>query len=210
MNGDRLSALVAKGYGMASSRIGTHYTWYRSASLINPTAVQNQMGILQASFAVDANFKATPNYSTVLYRAFVDTSQVLNRDILVGQYTMVMLETGPLLPPLALICTDLIKIERATTTAAVGLQSYGAPTSYTTIALNLPANINIKKESGRLAANLPGDVSKRTYWLASFSAANGTVRDGDIITDGEGYRYSVTGANWQSIYYQCLCERLES
>ena len=205
-----MATLVAKGYGMAASRIGTAYAWYRSSSLINPTAVANQLGTLQAAFAVDAGFKKTPDYQTVLYRAFVDTSQVVARDILVGQYTMVMLETGPLLPPLALICTDLIKIERASTTAAIGLQAYGAPTTYTTIALNIPANINLKKENGMLPAHLPGDVSRRTYWAASFVAADGSVKDGDIITDGEGYRYSIVASNWQSIYYQVLCERMES
>ena len=210
MNGTRMAALVARGYAIAASKIGTSYAWYRSASLINPTATANQLGTLQASFAVDAGFKATPNYQTILYRAFVDTSQVVTRDILVGQYTMVMLETGPLLPPLALICTDMIKIERASTSAAIGLQAYGAPTAYTTIALNLPANINIKKESGTLEANLPADVGRRTFWEASFVALDGSIKDGDIITDGEGYRYQVAAASWQSIYYKCLCERLES
>ena len=210
MDGTRLAALVAKGYGIAATHIGTPYTWYRSPTLINSVAPQYQLGILQASFAVDSQFKTPPNYQTILYRAFIDTAQVQPGDILVGQYTMVMLETGPLLPPLALISTDRIKIERASTTAAVGLQAYGAPTTYTTIAQGLPANINLKKEVGTLPANLPSDVSRRTYWFASFVAADGSVKDGDIITDGEGYRYSVTAANWQSIYYQCLCERLES
>ena len=205
-----MAALVAKGYALSALRIGTAYTWYRSASLINPVAPQYQLGILQAAFAVDSEFKTPPNYQTILYRAFIDTAQVQPGDILVGAFTMVMLETGPLLPPLALISTDKIKIERANTTAAVGLQTYGAPTSYTTIASGLPANINLKKEVGTLPANLPGDVSRRTYWFASFVAPDGAVKDGDIITDGEGYRYSVTAANWQSLYYQCLCERLES
>jgi hypothetical protein len=209
MNGTQLAALVAQGYAIAAANIGTPYTWYR-AGLINPITPQYQLGILPASFAVDNTFKSTPNYQTILYRAFVDTAQAQPGDILVGQYTMVMLETGPLLPPLALICTDQIKIERPAINTAAGLQSYSKPAPFTLIASGLPANINMKKEVGTLPANLPGDVSRRTYWLASFVAADGSVKDGDIITDGEGYRYSVTAANWQSIYYQCLCERLES
>lgn len=211
MNGALLNAKVQLGYAIAASKIGTSYAWYRSNSLINPVVPGNMYGNLNAAFSVDAAFKATPKYDTMLYRAFVDITQVVPGDILVGQFTFVMLEVGPIIPPLGLICTDRITIQRNQNNMAVGLQAYGAPTApLTLIAQGLPANVNLKKETGSLIAGLPSDVSRKTYWTASFAAPEGSVKDGDIITDGEGWRYQVTAANWQSIYYQCLCERLES
>ncbi|OYV38329.1 MAG: hypothetical protein B7Z80_10315 [Rhodospirillales bacterium 20-64-7] len=210
MDGTRLQSLLNTGYARAASHIGTAHAWYRGF-LIDPTAPQFQMGTLSAAWGVDAQFQNTPNYQTLLYRAFIDTTQAQAGDILIGAQTYVLLETGPLIPPLGLVCTDQIKIERMTApSVAAGLQTYSAPTTLQLIARGLPGNVQIKKEVGTLPANLPGDVSRRTYWIVSFYGPNGTVKDGDIITDGEGYRYQVTAANWQSIYYQCLCERLES
>ena len=211
MNGTLLNAKVQKGYAIAGNKVGVPYAWYRSASLINPVVTANQLGTLNSAFSVDAKFQATPKYETILYRVFTDITQALPGDILVGQFTFVLLEIGPILPPLALICTDRLTIQRNQNNAAVGLQPYGAPTApLTLIAQGLPGNINLKKETGSLSAGLPSDVSRKTYWNASFAAPDGAVKDGDIITDGEGYKYQVTASNWQSIYYQCLCERLES
>ena len=68
----------------------------------------------------------------------------------------------------------------------------------------------VKKEVGTPPVKLPSDLGRDTYWDISFYAADGAVKDGDIIIDGEGYRYQVTAANWQSIFYHCLCQRLES
>lgn len=210
MDGKALQSLISKGYARAATHIGTLHAWYRGP-LIDPTAQQYQLGTLSAAWAVDGNFQTAPNYQTLIYRAFTDISQAEPGDLLVGEQTFVMLETGPIFPPAALICTDQIKIERTSApTVGTGLQPYSAPTETALIARGLPANIQIKKESGTLVAKLPGDIARRTYWLVSFYAPDETVRDGDIITDGEGYRYQVTAANWQSISYQCLCERLES
>lgn len=209
MDGATIAAKVAAGYAKAANVIGTSHQWYRGG-LINPVAVANKLGALNAAWSVDAQFKLPPNYKTMLYRAFIDTSQVLPGDILVGQYTFVMLETGPIEPPLALITTDQITVQRATTPAGAGEQGYGAPTTVQTIAQGLPANVQVKKEVGTPPVKLPSDLGRDTYWDISFYAADGAVKDGDIIIDGEGYRYQVTAANWQSIFYHCLCQRLES
>ncbi len=209
MDGSRLQSLLNTGYARAASHIGTPHAWYRGG-MMNPTGPQYQMGTLSAAWSVDAAFKTPPNYQTLLYRAFVDISQAQPGDVLVGTQTFVLLETGPLMPPLGLICTDQLQIERATAGPTPGLQAYIDQTASTIIAQGLPGNVQIKKEVGTLPTNLPADVSRKTYWLVSFYAPNGFVKDGDIITDGEGCRYQVTAANWQSLYYQCLCERVEA
>ncbi len=209
MDGATLQAKVARGYGIAATHIGTPHAWYRGG-LVDPTSPQYQIGTLPAAWSVDSQFQTPPNYQTQLYRAFVDTSQAQPGDILIGAQTFVLLETGPLIPPLGLICTDQLQIERAIAGSSVGLQPYVDVTKTTLIAQGLPGNVQIKKEVGAQPANLPGDISRKTYWTVSFYAPNGSIKDGDIVTDGEGYRYQVTAANWQSIYYQCLCERMEA
>ncbi len=209
MNGALLQSRINHGYAMAGNQIGTAHTWYRGG-MLNPTQPQYIMGSLLAAWSVDAAFKTPPNYQTLLYRGFLDVSQAVPGDILIGARTFVMLETGPLMPPVGLVCTDLLTIERSAATSTAGLQTYIDQLASTVIAQGLPGNIQIKKEVGTLPTGLPADVSRKTYWLVSFYAPDGFVKDGDIITDGEGYRYQVTAANWQSIYYQCLCERVEA
>jgi hypothetical protein len=205
MDGATLQAKIDRGYAIAATKIGAPHAWYRGG-----LAPQFQLGTLNAAWGVDSKFRTPPNYQTQLYRAFVDTAQAQPGDILVGAQMFVLLETGPLIPPLGLICTDVLKIERANAGPTTGLQPYIDTTQTTIIAQNVPGNVQIKKEVGTQPAALPGDISRRTYWVVSFYAPNGWVKDGDIVTDGEGYRYQVTAANWQSIYYQCLCERMEA
>lgn len=208
MDGTTLQAKINSAYAKAAEKIGVPYSWYRGG-LINPVSSQNQLGMLDGAFSIDPKFQSVPNYATMLWRAFLDISQALPGDIFVGSHTFVLLESGPLIPPMAIMCTDQIKIERPTVSTTAGLQVYNDPTMEL-IAEGLPANVNIKKEVGDIKAHLPGDIGRQTYWNVSFYGADGSVKDGDIVTDGEGYRYQVTSANWQSIYYQCLCQRLES
>ncbi|MHB1023341.1 MAG: hypothetical protein ACYC0Z_13120 [Acidobacteriaceae bacterium] len=208
MDGTTLQAKINSAYAKAAQKVGLPYSWYRGG-LISPISSQNLLGTLDAAFSIDRQFQSVPNYSTMLWRAFLDISQATPGDILVAAKTFVLLESGPLIPPMAIMCTDQITIQRPSVSTSAGLQAYNDP-GFTLIAQGLPANVNIKKEVGDIKAHLPGDIGRQTYWNVSFYGADGSVKDGDIVTDGEGYRYQVTSANWQSIYYQCLCQRLES
>lgn len=102
-----------------------------------------------------------------------------------------------------------VRIERPVAPAQIGLQAYSAPAQRTVIG-TFPASIQLKKEVGALAAQLPADVSRRTYWQVFIQAPNGTMRDRDILTDDQGIRYQVTGAYWTPLGYSALCERLEA
>ena len=209
MDGTRLQRLIYAGYARAASHIGTPHAWYRGYGAIPSMLPQDQIGTLPASFSVDGQFQTPPNYATVLWRAFVDTTQAQVGDVLVGAYTWVLVRAAGIVPPLAIQCTDQITIQRKAAASQVGAQGYGGQPTITTIASGVPANINLKKEVGTPPAKLPGDTSRGTYWNVSFYAPDGAVRDRDIVIDSQGNRYQVTAANWQAIGYQCLCEVLE-
>lgn len=91
-----------------------------------------------------------------------------------------------------------------------GLQGYNEPNELNIVTQDLAASIQLKRESGAQPANLPGDVSKRTYWSIFVKAPVGTIINNDIIEDDQGIRYQVTAAYWNSLGYQCLCEIMES
>jgi hypothetical protein len=105
-----------------------------------------------------------------------------------------------------------ISISRPTQPNGVGAVGYGAelPATETPVASNVPASIQQKKEGRMPGAGLPGDA-RATIWRIFFnSLQNGTVADRDIITDDLGIRYQVQAAYWNSLGYNCLCERLEN
>lgn len=91
-----------------------------------------------------------------------------------------------------------------------GLQTYNTTNQGTLVASAIPASIQLKKETGTQPANLPADISRRTYWNIMFRAPPGTVIDNDIVVDDLGVRYQVTAAYWNSLGFNCLCERMEA
>lgn len=103
-----------------------------------------------------------------------------------------------------------ISVYRAAAPSATGLQPYSDVSAQTLVASGIPATIDLKKEVGNQPADLPGDMSKRTYWNINFRGALGLVLDTDIIVDDLSQRYQVTGAYWTMLGYQCLCERIAS
>lgn len=106
----------------------------------------------------------------------------------------------------------IIRITRPNTSNAIGAQPYQGlnTTNETVIATNIPANIQETKESRQPSTDLPGDVIRQTLWNIFFKLPNGTVNERDIITDDLNLRYQVTGAYWNSMGYNCLCEKLQA
>lgn len=105
-----------------------------------------------------------------------------------------------------------IQITRPVQQSGVGALPYGGSTvaTETSIASNVPAAIQLKKEGGKMPADLPLDIAKRSFWNIFFNLPLGTVLDRDIITDDTNLRYQVSASYWTPLGYQCLCERLET
>jgi len=104
-----------------------------------------------------------------------------------------------------------ISISRPTQPTGVGAVGYGGelPATETAVASGVAASIQQKKEGRPPPAGLPGDA-RMTLWRIFFNLPNGTVADRDIIADDLGIRYQVQAAYWNSLGYNCLCERLEN
>lgn len=105
-----------------------------------------------------------------------------------------------------------ISISRPTQPVGVGAVGYGAelPATETAIASGIAASIQQKRDGKMPGAGLPGDA-RSTLWRIFFNGlASGFVVDRDIITDDLGIRYQVQAAYWNSMGYNCLCERLEN
>ena len=103
-----------------------------------------------------------------------------------------------------------ISVYRDAEPLTAGLQSYMAPNQSQLVAAGIAASIQLKKQVSTQPADLPADISRRTYWNIIFRAPLGTVLDNDTIVDDLGVRYQVTAAYWNSLGYNCLCERMEA
>lgn len=67
--------------------------------------------------------------------------------------------------------------------------------------------------AGRASGPLPADVVWKPTWtiyVSSLYLPQNAVRDRDLIVDDAGYRYAVTAADWESLGWKLLCQRLEA
>lgn len=104
-----------------------------------------------------------------------------------------------------------VSVVRATTTTAAGLVNYNDLEEESTVAAGLAASIQLKKERGRPAADVPGDALARTLWSILIpNQENGLIQVRDVIVDEIGIRYQVLAPYWNSLGYNILAERLES
>lgn len=212
MNGTLLNAKIQRGYAISAGKLGTLFDVYRSASGIDhPIQPSNKIATLPVSFSIKTKYNQAPQYTTNMWTMLIDQTVAKAGDVLNnGTDTYVIVSEVPLLPPLALNTSNLVKIERPNGVSGVGNVGYETP-QLTTIATYVPAFISAKKETGNQPVGLPGSISKRVYWEISIYAPNGTIRDRDIITDDYGYRYQVVANDWNSpLGYLLLAERMES
>lgn len=107
-----------------------------------------------------------------------------------------------------------ITIKRPAVQTGIGAVGYAGElqSTETVVATGLPASIQLKKEGGAPSSNLPGDVSKRPFYLVMIpasAAALGTINRQDIVTDDLGNRYQVQSNYWNSLGYALFTEQLE-
>lgn len=110
-----------------------------------------------------------------------------------------------------------ISVSRVASNTTVGKAGYGgvmkANESPVSNVQNLRASIQLDRGGRNPVTNLPADGQK-TMWKViiepSPSVVDGSILNRDIITDDLGIRYQVVAPYWNSLGYQCLCERLEA
>lgn len=189
MNGPTLQGLLGKGYARAAAHIGSPCNWYRG-TLLNPIAVGNLLGNLPATFSLDTAFTSIPKFSSILFRAYVDTTQVQVGDFLVGASTYALIVSG-MIPPTALICPQVVSVQRVTQTFT---PSGGATQTTITIASGYPANVQLKRDKGfSMPAGFPAQTNTSApmpEWdIALPIFTDGAIKEGDLITDENGYTY---------------------
>jgi hypothetical protein len=84
----------------------------------------------------------------------------------------------------------------------------------TVLFTGLPASIQLGA-AGRTtkSGELPGDAVSRPIWnifIPANAIARYSVRDRDVITDDEGYRYEVGANFWTGLGYQLSTVRMEA
>lgn len=108
----------------------------------------------------------------------------------------------------------MVSISRESVDPSVGAVGYGgvSRTNEDVIATDLPASIQLKQGRGGPEAGLPADAAK-TVWrifIPRAAAALGAIETRDIVTDDLGQRYQVSGAYWNSLGHNLLCQLLEA
>ena len=201
MIGTKLQSLVGKGYARSAAKIGTAHSWYRGG-LVSPIAPANLLGSLPATFAPDKAFQTIPKYNSLLFYAFVDTTQVQPGDILVGVSTWVLVASG-LIPPAALLCPQTVTIQRA---AQAFSPSTGATQGVTTIAQDFPCNIQLKRDKGfSMPVGFPAQTNTSApmpeWQIYVPRLTDGEINGGDILTDQLGNTYKTDAVQFTPYGY---------
>lgn len=201
---------IYDGYGKAALRIGPTYNVYRATSFLNPISAPNWIGSTNASFNIGGTYNGQSKANQLYWQAIVDASVLQVGDILVGPETYVMVAMDPLMPPIALRCTQTLNFMRPIVDNAPGAQPYPNPQMDTAYATGIPGVLTVKKETGRPDPQLPTDNALRAFYGAFFWLPDGTVLTRDQVTDENGDNYQVVSAQKGLLGYEALLELVEA
>lgn len=208
MDGATLQTRLYAGLAKAAAHIGTAHDQYRGTPT-NPLQAANKIATLQASANINGQYSGQVKAEQPYWQVIADGAALQIGDYLVGAHTYAVVALDALLPPLSLRCPHTVTITRPGAPAGVGTQPYGAPTTTTTVATNVPAYVLLKTERGAQPAKLPGDAALRAFYDVLLWLPANTVQSRDLVSDGT-HRYQVTAAQWSLLGYTLLCERLEA
>jgi hypothetical protein len=115
---------------------------------------------------------------------------------------------------MSFIFPRIVQISRPNPTTGIGALPYQGllPTNETILFTNIPASIQ-ERGSTQQKAGIPADTKGAPMWIIIIPLAycpNGSIMDRDVITDDLSIRYQVSAAYWNSLGYQCECERLQT
>lgn len=214
MDAALLQQKIYYGYGKAAQFIGPPYNLFRPTSALNPTAQQNQIGTLNASFnAMDMSYGKPNLYGKPLWYALLDGSVTQVGDYLIGcdkTYFIAAMQTT--LPILAVDCNRTINIVQAAQQPTVGAVGYGGDTAAGEVPLMTawPASIlqGTKGEKGDV--NLPGDV-RNPWWSVLLPAYPGVIiRSANIIIDDLSRRYVISSAELTDLGWRCTAMQAQT
>jgi hypothetical protein len=94
-----------------------------------------------------------------------------------------------------------------------GAQLDSSSNGYATLYSGIPADIQSKSAGRTKNTNLPADIIDKPIWqifIPGSAVPQYGIRDRDVITDDENYRYQVGAAFWTTFGYQLYSVRLEA
>ena len=207
MNNATLQAKLYAGYAKAALRLGPLCTHFRPTSAANPTAPANQIASIYAAFATEPTFTfAKPGtYAKPVWYALVDGTQTQTADYLSdGTRTFFVAAQEPLVPIVAVLCTNTISVARPSSDPGYGAQPYGGDVASQEVPLMTawPGSILQGTKGEKSDTNLPGDT--RMPWFSVLLPAwpGVMLADDDVLTDDAGRRMKIssaelTGLGWR-------------
>ena len=212
MDGATLQSRIYAGYARAAAHVGTTHALYRPAALA-PALIgaANQIGTIAASFNIAGTYNGQTKPDQIIWQAVVDGTQVQVGDYLVGENTFCIVGMQPLMPILAMRCTDTMAISRM---GAAVSGADGASYGLNVIAAAVPCYIQLKRDKGFSApAGFQGGATNTSAPLPEWNVyaclggvtEPGTIQEGDIVTFSNGDQMRVDAASSSTIMWQLAC-----
>ncbi len=205
MNGTLLNAKIQRGYAIAAGKIGVSHAQYRPTDPLTPFATS--IGNLPAAFNVAGSFAKQTQADQIFWQAIVDGSKLELGDYLLGLHTWCIVGLEPLMPVIAMRCTDTVSISRST---EVFSATDGLTQTLTQIASGIPCYIQLKKNKGYsapVAFPAPTNTSApMPEWIVYIGLGgitpDGFIQEGDLIQDENGNHWKVDAASNSTLTWQ--------
>lgn len=213
MDGNRIQALVYKGYAISAGKIGLPYAQYRpdSADLTNWSPIAT----LLASFnAEDMKYSKPNKYAKPTWYVLIDGSQTQVGDYLIGPGgTFFIAAQQAILPILVVECNRTLSFARPQAQLQVGaVTNYEGNTEalQTPLASGWPASVLQGTKGEKNEVNLPGDT-RNPWWLILLPAIPGvTLRTTDLVFDDLGRRMILSSVELTDLGYRCTAMQAQT
>lgn len=214
MDAATLQSRIYSGYAKAASRVGFSADQYRPTSASNPTAINNKLRSLPASFNAEDMTYGKPNkYGKATWYGLFDGSLTQVGDYLVntqdGAFFIAAQQTA--LPILLVNCNRTITVKRPQQQTGVGAVGYGGDTDANETALMTawPASV-LQGSKADKSDLLPGDYRSREWAVLLPHYAGVTLRTDDIITDDLARRFVIASAELTDLGWRLLAAQVQT
>ena len=201
MDGNRIQALIYRGYGVSAAKVGLPYAQYRPSGATAAIVTSNLIQTLQAAFSTDRyKFAREDGYGTPEHQALVDGSQLAVGDYLVGAETYFIAALDPLVPILAVQCNAVLDVRRPAFSRSLGRVrgNDGDMVATETVLLSAwPASCIQGTKGEKSDTGIPGDT-RMPWWAIILPPTPAPIETDDILTDANGHRFQVSSAELTS------------
>jgi hypothetical protein len=206
MDAQTLQNLIAKGMGVAGQRLGAPYAVYRPRGVSQPTAPQNRVVELCATFSGKGNAAPRgPDYGQPLWCGCFDASYTQAGDYLMnGQATYFIVRQWPGLPVQCVLTNRVVTIVRPLPATQGSYSGFFASPGELVIAA-WPASL---LESGGHSAGLLQGETRLGSWNLLLPPLPVVLQLADVVTDDLGANYVVGAAEQSSLGWRVMVRQL--